>query len=155
LFNNPVGCLTSLPKKHEFLDEIHVFLSFFSGSCSETEASEQLLCYFAKNIRKIIHGRVLGKIFYRHIIKTWRLFTESMIIDREILPEPMFSYIHFGKIKISGDIWKLIFTGVGHGIKDVIPYILWGNDPTDFRTTKFLERISGTYKGPIPKYLTP
>jgi hypothetical protein len=44
LFENPVGSRTSLQKKRGFLNKIHVFYRFLSGSCSETEVTEQLYC---------------------------------------------------------------------------------------------------------------
>jgi hypothetical protein len=42
----------------------------------------------------------LRKTGYRLIIEIWREFMKSMIIDRKILPEPLFSCIHSEKIKV-------------------------------------------------------
>jgi hypothetical protein len=63
---------------------------------------------------KIIHKSMLEKIFRRHIMKIWRLFMESMIINREILPEPIFSYIHSEKIKISEENGNIILAPIKH-----------------------------------------
>jgi hypothetical protein len=49
-----------------------------------------------------------------YIMKKWRLFMESMIIDREILPEPISSYIRSKKIKISEENGNIILTPVKH-----------------------------------------
>jgi len=39
---------------------------------------------------------------------------------------------------------------IGHFFRDVLPYILWGNDETDRQTTTVFERAFGTYDGEIP-----
>ena len=36
---------------------------------------------------------------------------------------------------------------IGHFIKDVIPYYIWGNSPDD--PTSFWERVTGTYSGNV------
>jgi hypothetical protein len=38
-----------------------------------------------------------------------------------------------------------------HGIKDILPYIIYGNDEVDKNTTTWFQRATGTYKGPIPE----
>jgi hypothetical protein len=38
----------------------------------------------------------------------------------------------------------------GHIVKDVLPYYIYGNDEKDVQTTTMWERVTGTYKGPIP-----
>jgi hypothetical protein len=45
-------------------------------------------------------------------MKIWRKFMESMIIDRKILPEPIFSYIHSEKIKIFEENGNIILAPV-------------------------------------------
>jgi virulence-associated protein VagC len=54
----------------------------------------------------------LKEIIHRFIIKKWRKFMESVIIDREILPEPIFSFIHSEKIKIFEENGNIILTPV-------------------------------------------
>jgi virulence-associated protein VagC len=51
-------------------------------------------------------------MIHRFIIKKWRKFMESMIIDREILPEPIFSFIHSEKIKIFEENGNIILAPV-------------------------------------------
>jgi hypothetical protein len=60
---------------------------------------------------KIMRKKHLHKIICWYIINSWRRVMESMIIDREILPEPIFSYIHSEKIRIFEEngnrvVWK-------------------------------------------------
>jgi hypothetical protein len=52
--------LEQVSKKRGFLNKIHVFYRFLSGSCSETEVSEQLYCIQIK-------AGVLGKLFYNPV----------------------------------------------------------------------------------------
>lgn len=43
-----------------------------------------------------------------------------------------------------------ILSNIMHGICDVLPYYLLGNNITDFKTTNIIERILGNYTGDIP-----
>jgi hypothetical protein len=54
----------------------------------------------------------LKKIDYGFITRTWRKFMESMIIDRKILPEPIFSYIQSEKIKMFEENGNIILAPV-------------------------------------------
>jgi hypothetical protein len=54
----------------------------------------------------------LRKTGYRLIIEIWRELMESMIIDRKILPEPLFSFVHSEKIKMFEENGNIILAPV-------------------------------------------
>jgi hypothetical protein len=48
------------------------------------------------------------------------------------------------------DAGDTLASGIGHAVKDVLPYYIYGNDETDAKTTTFWDRVRGSYNGPIP-----
>jgi hypothetical protein len=93
LFQNPVGFETTSWKS----GQMPTFPCKSKAAVPKTEGLEQL------HLKKIVHSLIL---------KIWRNFMESMIIDRKILPEPIFSYIHSEKIKIFEENGNIILAPV-------------------------------------------
>jgi hypothetical protein len=46
------------------------------------------------------------------MIKRWRSPMDSIVIDRQILPEPLFSYIHSEKIRIFEENCNIILSPI-------------------------------------------
>jgi hypothetical protein len=54
----------------------------------------------------------LTKIIFGYIIKQWRKSMDSVVIDRKILPEPIFSYIHSEKIRMFEENGNIILSPI-------------------------------------------
>jgi hypothetical protein len=54
----------------------------------------------------------LTKTIFGYIIKKWRESMDSVVIDRRILPEPIFSYIHSEKIRMFEENGNIILSPI-------------------------------------------